>query len=691
MAKEKTGAIFDKDGKPYNYVVIIDAGSSGSRLHVYSYPDTRYKAAELIRRHGDDDEDDTDDDDKDKDDEDGEDEDKHESSKGDKGNDDNNDDKDNKAVEEAKHQESNHESEHTSSDSKLSLPVISKQGNKWAKKIKPGISTFSEQPDQVGKKHLKKLLKYAEKVVPYSQHSRTPIFLHATGGMRILTEKARDKILKNTCDYIKDKTKFYIPDCATHINVITGDVEGIFGWLAVNYMVGGLQNPENHDHGKGHTTYGLLEMGGASTQITFVPNATEIEEHNKDLYNVKLANLSEDKDADFKVSSTTFLGLGVNEVQKKVLDQLGDAKENPCDPAGLEVKYDKDGRRILGDGDKDKDDDDSDDEEVRKVATKTTGSGNFTECQNLMKPLVTGMKDAIGADFDFDINHFIGVSEYWDTAHDGFQMGGKFDSAKLETKVKEFCETSWLDLQKQHKNNYKDLSLEQLESLCIRASWILNMVDNGLMIPKASDLPAGDGAEHDETLDHYLHPLQSVEQINGNKYSWTLGRAILYASAEQGLNGVNGTGIVLKSSDTNAGPLLYGSETGRPVFNPKDANQKNPNNDNDDDDGYDWDDLLEHHSKRLWGSLLFLLILVVILYLLLGKVRRNIIWQSIKTRIQSFRGDGSRVGGNKYTPMRREQEEGADELELGTIEQEGADQFSINSDDEAEGANRRTF
>lgn len=690
--KEKTGSVYDENGKPYNYVIVIDAGSSGSRLHVYSYPDTSYNGKMLTVRdkteekkeESDDGEDNETDEDK-KEDEDRENEEKTGENKDNDGND-GDDKEDGKSEDSTDSKPEETPSTDTPSSGEVALPAVSKQGFKWVKKTKPGISSFAKNPSDVGKKHLKSLLKYAEKVIPSSQHHRTPIFLHATGGMRILEQGTQDKILQNTCDYIKSKTDFFIPDCGTHVNVISGDVEGIFGWLAVNYLIGGIQDPAGHEHGKGHSTYGLLEMGGASTQVAFVPNATEIDENTKGLYGVRLASMDGKADKEYKVSSTTFLGLGVNEVQRNVLKQLGSKKENPCDPKGLQVNYNKDGRRIIGKAEKDDDsdsEDESDDEEDNKVATKTKGTGNYAECQALLKPLVKDVKSTIGADFDFDVNHFIGVSEYWDTAHDGFQMGGKFDYSKLETKVKEFCETPWKNLKKDHKETFKGLNLEELESLCLRTSWILNMVENGLGLPQAAagSEDAADGGAHDETLDEYLHPLQSVEEINGNKYTWTLGRAVLYASAEQSVNDSSsiGSGITMKNSD--AAHLLYGADVARPPFDPKSAGKNKPTHDDDkDDDGYDWDDILEHHSKRLWGSLLFLLILVVILYLLLGKVRRNLIWQSIKTRIQHFRGAAGGAGP-KYTAMRRQGTEGTeDDLELGTIEEEGADEFSVTSD-----------
>ena len=170
------------------------------------------------------------------------------------------------------------------------FPNIS-NGKKWNLKIKPGISSFNAQPQKVGKHHVKKLLELALSIVPKSQHSRTPIFLHATAGMRLLTPTEQQQINDNICSYIGSNSDFYIPECASHVNILNGDVEGLYGWLAINSLIGAFDSQENHDHGKNHYTYGLLDMGGASTQVVFQPNATEIKEHENNLYQINLAEL----------------------------------------------------------------------------------------------------------------------------------------------------------------------------------------------------------------------------------------------------------------------------------------------------------------------------------------------------------------------------------------------------------------
>lgn len=50
---------------------------------------------------------------------------------------------------------------------------------------------------------------------------------------------------------------------------LTGQLEGVYAWIAANYAAGKLAS-----HGDPLETIGVLEMGGASMQATFVPGVS---------------------------------------------------------------------------------------------------------------------------------------------------------------------------------------------------------------------------------------------------------------------------------------------------------------------------------------------------------------------------------------------------------------------------------
>ena len=116
-----------------------------------------------------------------------------------------------------------------------------------------------------------KLVCSAFMVVPKDQIADTPLFLMATAGVRLLSDNQRAALLNEICRYAQSTTSFSLPSCELHIQAIPGETEGLYGWIAANYLLGGSDSPEAHAHGKGHHTYGFLDMGGASAQIAFAP------------------------------------------------------------------------------------------------------------------------------------------------------------------------------------------------------------------------------------------------------------------------------------------------------------------------------------------------------------------------------------------------------------------------------------
>src|SRR6201996_1410847 len=205
----------------------------------------------------------------------------------------------------------------------LTLPELETK-DKWTKKVHPGLSTFGKTPDRVGPDHLQPLLEHALKYIPEDAVPSTPIFLLATAGMRLLPDHQQKAVLRNICSYIKSETKLFLPDCDVHVQVIPGETEGLYGWIAANYLLGGFDSPEGHDHGKGHHTYGFLDMGGASAQIAFAPNATEAEKHANDLTLLRLRTIN-GMPQEYKVFVTTWLGVGDRESRDRYINALGDA------------------------------------------------------------------------------------------------------------------------------------------------------------------------------------------------------------------------------------------------------------------------------------------------------------------------------------------------------------------------------
>lgn len=498
-------------GKKWRYGVIIDAGSSGSRLHVYRWKDHARAVADatLEELHG--------------------------------------------------------------------LPKIK---TKWTKKIRPGISTFGARPDAVGTDHLQQLIDYALEVVPADMVPDTPIYLMATAGMRLLPAAQQTAVLHEACSYLKETTSFALPDADTHcrdsIQIIPGETEGLFGWLAANYLLGGFDHPELNMHGAAqqqHHTYGFLDMGGASAQIAFAPNRTEAAEHADSLTLVRLRTL-DGQLAEHRVFSATWLGFGVNKARESYVQALAAQYESynaatgaltvydPCLPHGLRTTLD--GRVIGSDADADAAQADG--------TVLLVGAGDFARCLVETKPLLAKdrtcgsdasslgpsphpclIHDAVPS-IDFGVNHFVGVSEYYHSTH-GF-FGDKdgdhvYDFSTYQRNVLAFCDQDWSAIaaaigsdsgsdSSKKKQKQQEHTLQDAQQACFKASWVINVLHEGIGIPRIGlEALPGFNVSHEaleSAKDLGFAPattaFQPVDKIDSVEVSWTLGRMLLYAAGQ---------------------------------------------------------------------------------------------------------------------------------------------------------------
>ncbi|KAF2083703.1 hypothetical protein K490DRAFT_19257, partial [Saccharata proteae CBS 121410] len=534
-----------------------------------------------------------------------------------------------------------------------SLPKL-ETDKEWTYKIHPGISTFGETPELVGPDHLQQLLDHALDIVPKEEVKNTPVFLLATAGMRLLPEGQRRAVLDQVCAFARETTDFQLPDCDLHIQVIPGETEGLYGWIAANYLLGGFDKAGDHDHGQGHHTYGFLDMGGASAQIAFAPNATEAEKHANDLKLLRMRTV-DGAPLEYKVFVTTWLGFGVNQARKRYIDALleasPDAKElpDPCLPSGLEVTVA--GTPI-----------EPGSEEEKGTKPHLLGTGQFQECVSRTFPLLE--KDAPCADapcllngmhvpaIDFDVNHFVGVSEYWHTTHEIFEMGHKdkaYDFKTYQERVDQFCSQPWtqiLDGVNAHQWG-KKVDTEKATEVCFKASWLINVLHDGIGVPRIGHehmQPGHNGTKAviDKAKEKgFLEPFQAINKIGETEVSWTLGKMLLYASSQipPSTSSADSSAALAVGFGTNSATL--GSSI-PPDFQyaggvAENLNTTTPSLDDDDD----WHDVLAHASpRRIPGLILFLLILAIASYLLCGRSRRS----AMNRKTRSFFGAAPKPG-----------------------------------------------
>jgi len=576
-----------------------------------------------------------------------------------------------------------------------SLPVI-ETDKKWTKKIHPGISTFGDNPHDIGRDHLDELLTHALKFVPLDDVPNTPLFLLATAGMRILPLAKQKAVLAEVCGFAMRTTKFQLPDCDLHVQVIPGETEGLYGWIAANYLLGGFDKPQDHDHGKGHHTYGFLDMGGASAQIAFAPNATETEKHANDLTLLRLRSINGDP-MEYKVFVTTWLGFGVNQARqryvKALLDSSPDTVElpDPCLPFGSRAT--KEGMLI-----------EAGSHQEKSKGPLLVGTGKFLECLSRTYPLLEKEKECTDQPcllngqhvppIDFDVNHFVGVSEYWHTTHGIFKEKGhshkSYYSETYQQEVEKFCGQSWKDITKGISKEKWGHKVDETAALqvCFKASWLIKVLHDGIGVPRVGiELLKGNknttkSMIHKTKTKGFLDPFQAVDKIEGVELSWTLGKMVLYASSE----------VAAPSVDALA--VGFGSNVpGIPAdFQHPGGSYISSSSNNDDDDWHNT--LFSENPRRIPGFLIFIVIIFVICFMLCRRERRKTTFQKLlslfgrggnkgRGSLRRRRGFAGKLFGIRTGPTyERVLEDGdTDDFELGSFD--SSDNDHSDSSDES--------
>ncbi|XP_059908282.1 ectonucleoside triphosphate diphosphohydrolase 5 [Gadus macrocephalus] len=141
----------------------------------------------------------------------------------------------------------------------VELPVLD---NELYHAVKPGLSAYKDTPEEGGNT-VRQLLKLAQKTVPEEEWKQTPVVLKATAGLRLLPEDKANALLDEVREVFAE-SPFFIPK--NSVSIMNGTNEGILAWVTVNFLTG-------HLYSNTKRTVGILDLGGGSTQITFLPKS----------------------------------------------------------------------------------------------------------------------------------------------------------------------------------------------------------------------------------------------------------------------------------------------------------------------------------------------------------------------------------------------------------------------------------
>ncbi len=175
-----------------------------------------------------------------------------------------------------------------SSGSRLHIYKIKKENGEvqsideiWSKSIKPGIASLPLNSSSMND--------YLDQLFSGLNFYDYPIYFYTTAGMRVIPKTKQDSYYKLVKNWFSNHSSFELADLKT----ISGAEEGVFGWLATYY-----QSKEDH-----HVSFGVVDVGGVSTQITF-PVADGSGFPKEDINEIKLGQQH------IYLYSHSFLGVG---------------------------------------------------------------------------------------------------------------------------------------------------------------------------------------------------------------------------------------------------------------------------------------------------------------------------------------------------------------------------------------------
>ncbi|CAH8653466.1 unnamed protein product [Heterobilharzia americana] len=185
--------------------------------------------------------------------------------------------------------------------------------------VKPGLSAYSEKPEDAANS-ISKLIHIAETSLPTSLCHNTPVILRATAGLRLLSTIKAENILKAVRNRLSQTCFKQLPNAVT---IMDGFYEGLYLWLTLNFLNDRLSRQKLGSGKQANSftqTIGTLDLGGGSTQITFIPTEldTFINSPSGFITNFDPTGHNSN-DSQQKIYSHSYLGLGLMSARYSVL------------------------------------------------------------------------------------------------------------------------------------------------------------------------------------------------------------------------------------------------------------------------------------------------------------------------------------------------------------------------------------
>ncbi|KGL97473.1 Ectonucleoside triphosphate diphosphohydrolase 8, partial [Charadrius vociferus] len=365
----------------------------------------------------------------------------------------------------------------------------------------PGISSYADNPAGAGAS-LKPCLDKAMKVVPAEQQRETPTYLGATAGMRLLREQNSTKAEQVFAEVAKAIGEY--PVDFRGARILTGNEEGSFGWITVNYLLETLVKfsfAEKWEHPQDTEVLGALDLGGASTQITFQPGVT-IEDKNTSVF-FRLYGTN------YSLYTHSYLCYGQTQALKRLPTNCSRSLQgspspqqisHPCYPKGYRESitttdlYDSPCVRapstpspaqvltVTGTGDPD-----ACSSAIQKLFDFSCGGNRTCGFNGVYQPPVRGQ--------------FFAFSGFYHSLH-SLNLTGGLSLSSVNATMEQFCNSSWEKVQKE----FPAMNRTQLRDACAASSYTLTLLLQGYKF------------NHTTWLNIHF-----IRQVTNMDVGWTLG------------------------------------------------------------------------------------------------------------------------------------------------------------------------
>ncbi|KAL7547024.1 hypothetical protein ACHAWF_010350, partial [Thalassiosira exigua] len=327
---------------------------------------------------------------------------------------------------------------------------------------------------------LDELLSSAQAALPPSVDlGEVPIFLGATAGMRLLDAASQAKVMGRIRSLLHGSGFLFNDNWA---RMISGEEEGVYGWLVANYLKSNGNFPEES------ATYGALDLGGGSTQISLVST------YSADHFPLHIGDLN------YPIFTHSFLQCGADQARMRHdKDVVLPAKVSPCYPTGY-----------------------------TDPVTDISGSSNWKECFENVAKLFDGNSNLRGGKknpFDAvtppigDGQKFIAMSVFvftWDFL--GLKIGADTgDLDALKQRAGRICNLSHAEQTQNYDENMIsrppfERKTNKPHAQCFNAAYSYHMLSNGYGLPVSQT------------------PIEIYYEFDGARVQWPLGLMLVEAN-----------------------------------------------------------------------------------------------------------------------------------------------------------------